>query len=70
MDIWVIDKLNELFIRGYYTENKFSEKKVISGKIPLFVVDPFLNPHFICPNIAFVFQKRFSFFRKIVSKLE
>ena len=32
MDIWVITTLNELFIRGSYTQIKFSKNKVVSGK--------------------------------------
>ena len=27
MDIWVIGKLNEIFIRSFYTDIKFSKKK-------------------------------------------
>ena len=33
MDIWVVDTSNELFIRGSYTETKFSKNKVVTGKL-------------------------------------
>ena len=27
MDVWVVRTLNQQFVRGYYTEIKFSKKK-------------------------------------------
>ena len=50
IDIWVIDTLNQLFVRGSYTEIKFSINKVVSGKAPFSLVGPFCTPHAICLN--------------------
>ena len=51
MDVWVVGASNQLFIRGSYTETKFSKKnKVVTGKTPLFVA------HFALP-ILFCLKK-------------
>ena len=50
MDIWETGTLNELFIRGSYTQIKFS-KQVFSCKTAFFVTDPFY--HSVCLNISF-----------------
>ena len=49
MDISEISTLNQLFIRGSYTQIKFS-KKVVSGKIPLFARGTFSTTHSFCLN--------------------
>ena len=53
IDIWVIEKSNEQFIRGSYIEINFSKKKAVSGRIPFFVIGPFFTSHSICLNIEF-----------------
>ena len=40
MGIWVVD-MNQLFVRGSYTEIKFSKNKVLSGKNTFIVIGPF-----------------------------
>ena len=42
VDILVVGTLNQLYIKGSYTEIKFSE--VVSGKTPFFVIGPSSNP--------------------------
>ena len=32
MGIWVVGTVNQLFLKGSYTESKFSNDKVVSGK--------------------------------------
>ena len=49
MNIWAIDPLNQLFIRGSYTQ----KNEVVSGKSPIFVIGLFCIPHSICLNIGF-----------------
>ena len=44
MDIWVNGTLNQLFIRGSYSEIHF--EKLNSGKTP-FSIGSFCNPHSI-----------------------
>ena len=46
MGIWVIGTLNQLFIRGSYTEIKFS-KELFSGRIQRFVIGLFCTFHSI-----------------------
>ena len=54
MDIWVVGTLNQLFfIRGSYTEIKFSKKKKISGKTQFLVIGPLCTPHSFCLYIGF-----------------
>ena len=56
MRIWEIDRLNRPFIRGSYTENKFSKKRkenVVTGKCAFFVIGSFCTPHSICLNMSF-----------------
>ena len=55
MRIWEMDRLKRPFIRGYYTENKFSKKKknVVTGKSAFFVIGSFCTPHSICLNVSF-----------------
>ena len=50
MRIWEIAILNQVFIRGSYTQVKFLKKKVLSGKSAVFVIGPICTPHSICPN--------------------
>ena len=52
MDIWVVGTSNELFIRGSWTETKFSKNKVVAGKTPFFEIGPFCNHHSIFLNIG------------------
>ena len=42
IDIWVVGTSNQLFIRGTYTEIKFSKNKVDTGKTLLFVIVNFV----------------------------
>ena len=53
MCIWEIGVSNQLFIRGSYTEVKFSKNEVLSGKTGFFAIGPFFTPHSICLNIGF-----------------
>ena len=53
MDSWVVGTSDQLFRRGSYSETKFQETKVVSGKTPSFVIDPFCTFHSICLNIGF-----------------
>ena len=53
MDISVASTLNQLHIRGSYTEIKYSKKKVVTCKTPFFVTGPFCTHHSICLNISF-----------------
>ena len=46
--IWAIGTLNQLFIRGSYTQIKFKKNEVISGKSALSVISSFFTPHSIC----------------------
>ena len=55
--IWVVRTLNQLFIRGSYTQIKFS-KKGVSEKTPFFVIVSFCSPYSICLNTGF-WQGRF-----------
>ena len=41
MYIWGIGTLNQLFIKGSYTQIKFSKNEIITGKIAFFVIGPF-----------------------------
>ena len=43
VDILVVGTLNQLYIKGSYTDIKFSEV-VSSGKTPFFVIGPSSNP--------------------------
>ena len=52
MCIWAIGTLNQLFIRGSYTQTKFSStsekaSEVASEKGPSFFIGPFCTPHSI-----------------------
>ena len=53
MGVWVVDTSNQLFMRGSWTETKFSKNKVVTGKTPFFVIVPFCTDHTICLNIGF-----------------
>ena len=53
MDIWVIDTLNQLFIRGFYTRIKFQKNKVVRDKTPFIVISQICTPYYICLNIGF-----------------
>ena len=57
MEIWEVGTMNQLFIRGYYTEIKFSKKKnknkAVSGKTPFFVTAPFYILHSTCLSFGF-----------------
>ena len=52
MDITVVGALNQLFVRGSYTEDLFQKNQVDTGKTPFFVIDPFCTPYSICQNIG------------------
>ena len=53
MNIWVLSILNQLFVRGSYTEIKFSKNKVVSGKTPHFVIGPFCIPILFVLTLTF-----------------
>ena len=83
MDIWVVGTSSQLFIAGSYTETKFSEKKkwilaklcslwqvhfekaILYGYVRFSLVVLSTRKRF-----SSFFKKRFSFFRKFVSKLK
>ena len=46
MDIWLIVKSNQFFLRGSHTETKLSKNKLGTGKTPFFVIDRFSTPRF------------------------
>ena len=52
MDVWVVRTLNQQFVRGSYTEIKFSKKKkkAVSDKTTFFLIGPFYTPD---SNIGF-----------------
>lgn len=50
MDLWVINTLNQPFLRGSYI---FQKTKVVIGKTLFFVIGPFCTPSYICLNIGF-----------------
>ena len=47
MDIWVVGTSNQIFVRNSYTETNFQKHKLVTGKIPFFVIGPFCTPHSI-----------------------
>ena len=51
MDIWVAGTSNQPFIRGFKTEIN-SRNRVVTGKPPFFVIDPFCTPESFCLNIG------------------
>ena len=53
MGAWAVGKLNQLFIRGSFTETKLSKKKTVTGKTPYPVIGPFCSYHSVCLNIGF-----------------
>ena len=72
MYIWVIGTLNQLFVRGFYTQIKFSKKnnEIVSGKNSFFVIGSFVLPIQFVLTLAFdrvvlyllqFFKKSFSF---------
>ena len=52
IDVWLAPRLNQLFVRDSYTQIKFSKSKVVSDKIPLFVIGPFYIRHSLFLHIA------------------
>ena len=71
MYIWAIGRLNQLFIRGSYTQFTFLIlNEVVSGKSPFVVIGPFCTPHSICRSIDFwqsSLQKCCVFIRRILN---
>ena len=71
MYIWVIGTFNQLFVRGFYTQIKFSKKtERVSGKNSFFVIGSFVLPIQFVLILAFdrvvlyllqFFKKSFSF---------
>ena len=56
MEIWLAGTLNQLFMRGSYTQIKLRKNKVVSGKTLFFLIDPFHTfciSHSIFLNIVF-----------------
>ena len=52
MGIWVVGRLNQLFITDSLTETKFSKNKAVTSKTLFFVIGPFSTPHSIYLNIG------------------
>ena len=52
MDIWVVGTVNQLFLKGSYTESKFSNDKVVSGKTLFCVTGLFCSFYSICLKIG------------------
>ena len=53
MEIWVVFTSNELFIKGSYSQIKFSNKRVVSAKAVFCMIGPFCTSHSVCLNIGF-----------------
>ena len=55
VQIWVfgllVQQINSL--KEVLTETKFSKNEVVTGKTPLFLIDPFCSHNVICFNISF-----------------
>ena len=47
MNICVVGTSNQLFRRGSYSETNFQKNKVVTGKIPSFLIGPFCTSHSI-----------------------
>ena len=59
MDIWVIGILNQLFIRRFYNQTKFSKNKVVRNKKAFyFLCDKFIsyNPYSILFALTLAFD--------------
>ena len=50
MDIWEVGTLNQLSIRGSYTEKNFFQKDKVVRK--LFVIGQFFTPHSIAQTLS------------------
>ena len=57
IDIWVVATSNQLCLRGFLSETKFSKKKKkkkkVTGKTPFFVIGPFCTHHSNYLDIGF-----------------
>ena len=53
MNIWVIVKLNQPFVRGSLLRLNFRKNEALGGKTPFFVICSFCTPYSICLNIDF-----------------
>ena len=51
MDIWEVGTLNQLSIRGSYTEKKFFQKDKVVRKL-FFVIGQFFTPHSIAQTLS------------------
>ena len=51
MDIWEVGTLNQLSIRGSYTENFFFQKDKVVRKL-FFVIGQFFTPHSIAQTLS------------------
>ena len=49
---WFVHQINSLYEVRKVKQN-FRKTKVVTGKTPLFLIDPFCTPHSICVNIGF-----------------
>ena len=52
MGIWVVGTVNQIFLRGSYTESKISNNKVVSGKSLFCVTGLFCSFYSICLKIC------------------
>ena len=53
IDIWVVGRSDQLFMKGSYTETNLQKNEVVTGKTPFFVIGHFCTIHFICLNTSF-----------------
>ena len=53
MDIWVVVRQINFLYEVLKLKQNFRKNKVVTEKIPFFVIDPFCTPHSICLKIGF-----------------
>ena len=53
MGIWIPWYIKSTLYKSFLTETKSSKNKVVTSKIPFFVIGPYCTHHSICLNIDF-----------------
>ena len=48
---WLVHQINSLY-EALKLKQNFRKNKVVTGKIPFFVIGPFCTPHSVCLNLA------------------